>query len=310
MREEDHALMNREKRAVAISSVIAAVLLTSTKLVVGFSTNSLGILSEAAHSGLDLVAAGVTVWAVRMAGVPADRNHTYGHGKVENLSALFETVLLLGTCVWIVHEAVQRLTSEHSATVDASVWAFGVVVLSIVVDVSRSRALMRVARKYDSQALEADALHFSTDVWSSAVVLLGLVGVKLAQPLGIPWLSSADAVAALGVAAIVFVVSLRLARRSVDDLLDAVDPKEVEAVRAAAHVLGVSAVGETRVRRSGPDRYVDVTVLVAPDLELAMAHHIADNIERAVGAVVPRARTMVHLEPKEPESSMPTEAEA
>ncbi len=302
MGERNVEAMDREKRAVAFSSVIAAILLTVTKLVVGFSTNSLGILSEAAHSGLDLVAAGVTLWAVRAAGIPADRRHTYGHGKVENLSALFETLLLLGTCGWIVYEAVERLTSEEGPVVDASVWAFAVVVLSIVVDVSRSRALMRVARKYDSQALEADALHFSTDIWSSGVVLVGLAAVKLAEPLGLQWLHSADAVAALGVAVIVFVVSLRLARRSVDDLLDAVDPEMVDRVRIAAGVPGVVRVGEARVRRSGPDCYADITVFVASSLEVSAAHEIADAVERAVGEAVPRIRMMVHVEPWKAES--------
>jgi len=297
MAERPLDAMNREKRAVALSSVIAAVLLTVTKLIVGFSTNSLGILSEAAHSGLDLVAAAVTLWAVRVAGAPADRRHTYGHGKVENLSALFETLLLLGTCGWIVYEAVQRLGSHEAPLVDASMWAFGVVLLSIIVDISRSRALMRVARKYGSQALEADALHFSTDTWSSCVVLVGLAGVKLAEPLGMPWLHGADAVAALGVAVIVFVVSLKLARRSVDDLLDAVDPETVDNVRAAARVQGVVEVGEARVRRSGADCYADVTVFVAPHLELSTAHAIADSVEHAVGEVVPHVRTMVHVEP-------------
>jgi len=294
--------MDREKRAVALSSVIAAILLTVTKLIVGFSTNSLGILSEAAHSGLDLVAAAVTLWAVRIAAIPADRRHTYGHGKVENLSALFETLLLLGTCGWIVYEAVERITSDQPPVVDASAWAFGVVALSIVVDVSRSRALTRVARKYNSKALEADALHFSTDVWSSGVVLLGLAGVRLAQPLGLPWLHRADAGAALGVAAIVFVVSLRLARRSVDDLLDAVEPEMVDKVQTAARVPGVARVGDTRVRRSGADCYADVTVFVAPNLELSAAHEIANTVERAVREAVPRVQTMVHVEPWKPGS--------
>ena len=310
MGERSLEAMDREKRAVAFSSVIAAILLTVTKLIVGFSTNSLGILSEAAHSGLDLVAAGVTLWAVRVAGIPADRQHTYGHGKVENLSALFETLLLLGTCGWIVYEAVERLTSKASPIVDASVWAFGVVLLSILVDITRSRALMRVARKYDSQALEADALHFSTDIWSSGVVLVGLIAVKFAEPLGLPWLYSADAMAALGVAAIVFVVSLRLARRSVDDLLDAVAPEMVDTVRTAASVQGVLGVGQARVRRSGPDCYADVTVLVAPNLEVSAAHEIANAVERAVGDAVPRVKTMVHVEPWKDESTASDDSEA
>ena len=187
---------SREKSGVAVSSLLAAVLLTTLKLVVGVGANSLGILSEAAHSALDLVAAGVTLWAVRISSRPASREYTYGHGKVENLSALFETVLLMATCLGIVYEAAQRLLFHHRTHVEASVWAFLVIVLSMVVDFSRSRALRHCSEKYHSQALEADALHFSTDIWSSLVVLLGLAGVWAGGRWNMPWLENADAGAA------------------------------------------------------------------------------------------------------------------
>jgi len=169
-----------EKRSAALSSVIAAVGLTGFKLIVGLSTGSLGILAEAAHSGLDLMAAVMTFLAVRISGRPADRNHLYGHGKVENLSALFETLLLLITCFWIIYEATHRLL-YHSADLKVNYWSFTVMIISILVDVSRSRMLYRAAKKYNSQALEADALHFSTDIWSSGVVILGLSLVKLSE---------------------------------------------------------------------------------------------------------------------------------
>ncbi|MCU0692438.1 MAG: cation diffusion facilitator family transporter [Polyangiaceae bacterium] len=259
---------NSEKSWVAASSVAAAIVLTGGKLVVGFATNSLGILSEAAHSGLDLVAAVVTLWAVRASGRPPDRDHTYGHGKIENLSALFETVLLLLTCVWIVWEALHRLLGAEQVHVDPSAWAFGVVILSIIIDFSRSRALQRVAEKYDSQALEADALHFSTDIWSSAVVLVGLVAVRVGEAYRLPWLSAADAVAALGVALIVVWVSLRLARKSIDALLDRVPADLPERVARAALVAGVREVRQVRVRRVGPDHFADLTLAAEPDAGL------------------------------------------
>lgn len=154
-----------EKIQAAFTSVVAAVALTLFKVIIGLLTNSLGILSEAAHSGFDLVAAIITLFAVRLSDKPADPQHLYGHGKVENLSALVETLLLLGTCVWIVSEAVDRLFFK-SVVVRVSVWSFLVMSVSIVVDVNRSRMLYRIARKYNSQALEADALHFQTDIWS------------------------------------------------------------------------------------------------------------------------------------------------
>ena len=223
---------DREKRIAALSSVGAALLLTGLKLGVGFATNSLGILSEAAHSGLDLVAAVVTYWAVRAASRPADADHPYGHGKVENLSALVETLLLLLTCGWIVREAVDRLFFE-AVHVEPSVWGLAVMGVSIVVDISRARMLRRVARKHNSQALEADALHFSTDVWSSAVVIAGLLALRAAMffpqdSFMFAVLQRADAFAALVVSCIVVFVSLQLGRRAVDVLLDGGAQEQVE----------------------------------------------------------------------------------
>jgi cation diffusion facilitator family transporter len=288
---------DREKRFVALTSVVAAVLLTAMKLVAGLLTGSLGILAEALHSGLDLVAAGMTLWAVRISSQPADHEHTYGHGKFENLSALFETLLLLVTCVWIIYEACARLFGGQGPEVKVDGWAFAVVIISIVVDYSRSRALMRVAKKYNSQALEADAVHFSTDIWSSAVVLIGLVGVLIAERVGWPWLVDADSVAALGVALIVVWVSIQLGRKSISDLLDAVPGELPEKVAAAAKVDGVLAVSKVRVRRSGPELFADVTLTVSPDMGLERAHEVADAAEAAVRAKLPGTDVVVHAEP-------------
>ena len=292
---------DREKRWVALSSLLAAVVLTGTKLGVGLWTNSLGILSEAAHSAFDLVAAGVTLWAVHVSGRPADREHTYGHGKIENLSALFETVLLLVTCFWIIGEAAKRLLLAEEVHVDPNIWAFLVVGLSIVVDWSRSRALKRAADKYASQALEADALHFSTDIWSSAVVLLGLCGVLAGERFGLPWLVQADAVAALGVAGIVIWVSLRLGKKSVDDLLDSVPAALRDRVAAAARrVTGVERVTRLRLRRSGPEMFADVTLAIGHGAAFERAHDIAHEVEAAIHAVLPNADVVVHVEPVAP----------
>src|SRR5664279_163967 len=208
-----------EKQAVALNSVFAAVAITSLKIVVGISTGSLGILSEAAHSGLDLVAAAITYLSVRVSDKPADADHQYGHGKVENFSAFIETGLLLLTCLWIVYEATKRLFF-HSVEIEPSVWAFVVMAISIMVDFWRSKRLKRIADKYDSQALLADALHFSTDIWSSAVVILGLALVMAGRTYSVPWLVKADPIAALVVACIVVYVSWRLARQTIDALLD------------------------------------------------------------------------------------------
>lgn len=298
------ALSLREKKSAAANSVFAALALTGMKLVVGLLTGSLGILAEAAHSGLDLIAAFITYLAVRVSGRPADIVHPYGHGKVENFSALIETVLLVVTCGWIIYEAVIRIFVRH-VEISLSAWAFLVVIVSITVDVSRSRMLSRVARKHHSQALEADALHFSTDVWSSAVVLVGLGLVWLGQhllPRYAPILQKADAVAALGVAFIVLFVSYKLGKRTVNALLDsAPDGLPEKIVDATAGVDGVIATGQVRVRRSGPRVFVDMNVEVDRNLSFERTHAIAEAVEARIQTVVPGADVVVHTDPRESE---------
>ena len=287
------------KQWVALTSVLAAVVLTLVKIVVGLSTNSLGILAEAAHSGLDLVAAIVTLFAVCFSDRPADSEHPYGHGKVENLSALFETILLLATCVWIVYEAVERLSAK-AVKVDPSAWAFVVMFFSIVVDFGRSRALAKAAKDYNSQALEADALHFSTDIWSSMVVILGLGGVLLGQR----WtehavtLAKADAVAALGVAAIVIVVSFKLGRRTLQGLLDTAPVGLSEQIKPAVEAMpGVVDCHHIRVRTAGPSLFVDVHVLIDGAKSLNETHALTDQIEECIQQIAPNADVTVHPEP-------------
>ena len=295
------AKADRDKRWVATSSLVAAILLTSTKLGVGLWTNSLGILSEAAHSGLDLLAAAVTLWAVRISSRPADREHPYGHGKFENLSALLETILLLVTCFWIGTEAVARLFFHQPAHIDLNVWAFLVIVASIAVDYSRSRALKRAADTYASQALEADALHFSTDIWSSAVVLLGLCGVWAGRHFDMPWLVQADAVAALGVAIIVVWISFKLGKKSVADLLDSVPRGLQEQIAAAVEqVPGVEQLTRLRLRRSGPQFFADVTLAVSHAVAFERAHDVSRTVEEAIHAILPNADVVVHVEPIAP----------
>src|SRR6267378_6198244 len=252
--------MRKEKRAVAGSSVLAAFAITALKIVVGFTTGSLGILSEAAHSGLDLIAALVTYFSVRVSDKPADADHQYGHGKVENFSAFIETGLLLLTCIWIVYEAIERLFFLH-VEIEPSIAAFAVMFFSMAVDFWRSRALGRIAAKYDSQALEADALHFSTDIWSSGVVVLGLLLVMLGRKFNIDWLRDSDPIAALFVAGVVVSVSWRLARRTIDALLDAA-PSGVRSqiLDRIGTVDGVLEVDRVRFRKAGNRYFADVSV--------------------------------------------------
>ena len=289
---------SHEKRWAALSSVIAAVGLTGFKIIVGLTTGSLGILAEAAHSGLDLMAAVMTFLAVGISGKPADRNHLYGHGKAENLSALFETLLLLVTCFWILYEATHRLLF-HPVALKVTFWSFAVMITSIVVDISRSRILYRAARKYNSQALEADALHFSTDIWSSGVVILGLICVKISEWVpGLPFLHQADSLAAILVGLIVVYISVSLGIRTVQALLD-VAPSGIERqIVSAVEVLqGVTDCHKVRVRYSGPQPFVDIHVLLDGNQTLKEAHNLTEEIEGTIRKLLPNADVTVHPEP-------------
>ncbi len=297
-------LSRREKQKAAGNSVIAALGLTGMKLAVGLLSGSLGILAEAAHSGLDLVAAVITLVAVSVSDRPADEAHPYGHGKVENFSALIETLLLFLTCAWIIYEAVRRIFF-HTVHVDPSIWAFLVMIVSIAVDVSRSRMLSRAAKKHQSQALEADALHFSTDIWSSTVVLVGLALIWLGRKVfpgqaGI--LDRADAVAALGVAFIILFVSYRLGKRTIDVLLDRAPEGLKEKISAAAdEVEGVISTGKVRLRRSGALVFVDMTIEVDRTLAFERTHAIAEDVEARIQALLPGADVVIHTDPRESE---------
>jgi cation diffusion facilitator family transporter len=289
----------KEKQHAAATSVVAAVGLTGFKLLIGLATGSLGILAEAAHSGLDLAAAIMTWFAVRFSGRPADHDHLYGHGKIENLSALLETFLLLLTCFWIISEAVQRLVSG-GVVVEVNVWSFAVMLTSIVVDYSRSRMLYRVARKHNSQALEADALHFSTDIWSSSVVLVGLSSVLLSRRFSpLASLRSADSIAAILVAVICLYVIYKLGLRTIYALLDTAPAGMEQAITAAVESLpGVGNCHKVRVRASGAQLFVDVHVLVDGGQTLEQAHALTEEIERAIQQVAPNSDATVHPEPR------------
>src|SRR5688572_9808247 len=243
------------------------------KIAVGFATGSLGVIAEAAHSAMDLVAALLTLLAVRVADREADEEHPYGHGRFESVSALVETGLLLLTCVWVAWEAIARLLNP-GRHVEASIWAFGVMAISIAVDWSRSRALGRAAGEHGSPTLEADALHFSSDIWSSVAVIVGLSLVWLGDRFPeAAWLSHADAVAALLVSAIVVRAGLRLGRETVAALVDTAPPGLLPRLRdAAGEVDGVVAVPRVRLRRVGNKMFVDLTVLIARTMPFARAH--------------------------------------
>ncbi len=283
----------------ALGSVASALVLVTLKVILAVVTGSLGILSEALHSILDLVAAVITYLSVRVADKPADAQHLYGHGKVESFSAFVETGLLLLTAVYIIWEAFQRLLFR-AATIRLSLGVIVILGLSMGIDFVRSRALRRVANKYPSEALEADALHFSTDVWSTFVVVLGITGAWLGQRFGIPWLGMMDAVAALGVAGVIIWIGSRLGKRTIDALLDVAPSGLHDSIaRAVDETEGVLSTERVRVRRSGQRYFVDVTISVPRKASLEQAHAASDAVERNIEKIVP-ADVVVHVEPRAP----------
>jgi cation diffusion facilitator family transporter len=290
--------MRAEKRAAAGNSVLAAIVITGLKIVVGFTTGSLGILSEAAHSALDLIAALITFFSVGVSDKPADADHQYGHGKVENFSAFVETGLLLLTCAWIIYEAASRLFFRH-IEIEPSTAAFAVMIISMGVDFWRSRVLGRIATKYDSQALEADALHFSADIWSAGVVVTGLALVLIGRTYHIEWLRDSDPIAALFVAGVVISVSWRLARRTVDALLDAAPAGVRSQIQdAVSHVDGVLEVDRVRIRRAGNRYFADVTVGLARSVTFQRSGQLVTAVSDAVRHILPNSDVTVQPLPR------------
>ena len=292
--------MQTEKRRAAANSLWAALAITGLKIFVGIATGSLGILSEAAHSALDLVAATITLYSVRVSDKPADADHQYGHSKVENFSAFIETGLLLVTCVVIVYEGIKRLFFHH-VEIEPSLAAFLTLFFSMAVDFWRSRALGNIAAKYDSQALQADALHFSTDVWSSGVVALGLALVALGRRAHIPWLVKADPIAALFVAGVIVFVSTRLARRTIDALLDAAPiGARSKIIAALKSVEGLLEVDRVRIRRAGNRYFADVSIGLARNVTFQRSGQVADQVTSTVHRLLPNADVVVHSIPRAP----------
>jgi cation diffusion facilitator family transporter len=281
----------------ALGSVGSAIVLVLLKVFLSVVTGSLGILSEALHSILDLVAAVITYLSVRVADKPADADHLYGHGKIESFSAFVETGLLLMTAVYIIWEAFQRLVFR-TVHVEPSLSAIVILFLAMGIDAVRARALARVAKKYPSEALQADALHFSTDVWSTFVVILGISGAWLGQHFNMPWLMQMDAVAALGVAGVIIWIGSRLGRQTAEALLD-VAPRGLreKILSAVDETEGVLQTERVRVRRAGQRYFVDVTISVPRTASLEQAHAASEAVERNIERVIP-ADVMVHIEPR------------
>jgi cation diffusion facilitator family transporter len=281
-----------DKEKVALGSIAASAGLTAAKAAIGLMTGSLAILSEAGHSLLDFSATVLTYFAVRISGKPADAEHQYGHGKVESVSALAETALLFLLTGVVIWQAVARLVAAQTHMVEATAAAFAVIAASIVVDFFRARTLRRVAKATSSEALEADALHFGSDMWSSIAVLIGLCGVAL----GYAW---ADAAAALVVAVFICIAGYRLGRRTINTLTDAAPAGVSERVAAIARrVPGVVAVERVRARPAGAVLFVELGVGVSRTLPLDRVSAIKERLSRDIRADLPNAEVTITTEPR------------
>ncbi len=289
------------KRSAALFSVVAALGVTLLKLLTGILTGSLGMLSEAAHSGIDLIASAITLFSVQVSDRPADASHNYGHGKVESLSAASEIVLMLGSSLWILTSAIRRIVLRQHLALNFSIWPFAVLILSITIDYTRSRKLQSTASKFKSEALAADALHFRTDIWASAAVLLGLAATFAGQHWHISALELADPIAAILVSCVILQVTFQLARATVDTLTDAA-PVESRAqtrelMRDLASIDGVLSVDRVRTRRSGPSYFADLTLGMPRNLTFQRSEQITLAATSAVQRHFPGADVVVHSVP-------------
>jgi len=297
--QDEQQRVTAEKTSAALLSVFAACAMTFLKAVTGVLTGSLGMLSDAAHSGIDLLGAGLTFFSVRVSGKPADEDHTYGHGKIENLSAFVETGLMVISCIWITYEAIDRIFF-HPTEIRISPWPFAVLITSIGVDSWRSRQLIKIARRHGSAALEADALHFASDIWATLAVLLGLAATWIGGRFHLRWLRYADPVAAIAVSALIFKFSWELASKTIAVLLDSA-PVETRQrmITAVKRVDGVLSVDQARVRRSGTSYFADLTLSLSRHLTFQHTEDLVRDATEAVQQAIPGADVVIRTIPKE-----------
>jgi cation diffusion facilitator family transporter len=287
-----------EKKFAAALSVTAAGVMATLKLIVGLLTGSLGMLSDAAHSGIDLAGATLTLLSVRISDKPADEDHPYGHAKIENISAFIETFLMLASSVWITAEAIIRIFIKP-VSLRYSVWPLLVLALSMSVDFWRSRRLKAAASRYQSEALAADALHFASDIWCSAAVFVGLCAAWTGSVLNIPWLRFADPIAAIIVSIIILHFGWRLAWRTVGTLTDSVSPETRRRVLAElSRTEGVLSVDQARMRRAGTKYFADFTLSLSRQLTFQRAEDLVRDATKAVHRVLPGADVIIHTVPR------------
>lgn len=287
------AKQGEQKLSAAMMSIFIALFLIGLQFVVGLATNSLAILADAAHSSLDLAGALITYFAVRLSNKPADSSHNYGHGKIEGLSAMAEVLLLTGFCIFIFYAAINRLMSVSLEPVDANIYAFGTAIVSIALSGLRSLYLYRTAKKTGSQALEANALHFLSDMWSTVVVLVGLVAYRVFG------LLYADSVAAIIVSVSVFLMTIKLGKKVINVLLDKAPSDTLEKINKLVEgTKGIKNLHNLRVRSSGSTIFTDMIITVDPMLSVGEAHELSNSIEKKIKNKFPNSDITIHIEPE------------
>jgi len=290
--------MYTTKTRTAIISVAAALGITLLKLLTSLSSHSIGMFSETAHSALDLLAAAITLMSVTLADRPADEDHPYGHAKIENLAAFTETLLMFGSVVWIVAESIHRIF-ERNAVVHISPWPFAVLLLSMSVDFLRSRSLAQTASHTGSAALEADAVHFGTDIWSSFAVIVGLAANSIGSRLHLPWMRLGDPLAAILVSIIILKVCWGLTRKAIDVLIDTA-PTEMhrKLLEAVGRIEGILAVERLRLRSSGNHYFVDLKLAMPRNISFQRSEAIKEAVAAAVHTLLPEADVITYAVPR------------
>jgi len=291
--------LSAEKRRVTRRSMAAAAVMTLLKLAAGLLSGSLGVLSDAAHSGLDLAGAALTYVSVRVSDRPADEDHTYGHGKIENLSAFGEAGLMAVSCAWIVGEAIRRIF-YRPISLQHALWPTLVLIASIAVDLWRSRQLRAVALRTGSPALATDAFHFASDIWATLAVLAGLGTTWVGAHFGIDALRYADPLAAMVVSLMILRMTFRLGHEAVGALMDEIPAETLrQLVRAVERVDGVLSVERARVRRAGAGYFADLTLALPRRFTFEHTNELVKAATAAVHRTLPRADVVIHTVPRE-----------
>lgn len=286
----DESLRNKKKINIAFSSMLAAIFIVILKFLAAYLSGSLGVLSELFHSSTDLIATIATIISVKYSSKPPDEMHNYGHEKIESFSALFQVIILVGMCAYLIYESIDRIL--HHVPVNISIFTFSVIIICIFIDISRSRALKKVAIETKSQALEADSLHFASDIWSSVVVLIGMVFTYFnLTPL-------ADPVSAIIVSVLIVIATFRLTKKAFDALMDRVPSGLREKISKEVNSMeGVEGIKKFRIRSSGSKIFIDMVILIARTKLFSQTHEIMDSVERKIKEIAPDSDIVIHSEP-------------